>query len=331
MEKLPEELFFSKSEYIVDYLTGCIRDGLIRPGSPLPSVNEATRQFGVARKTVVRAYNRMIGQGFIESRPRKGYYVINMKPSQKTRILMVIHSFEGHFEQIYNEFRKAAGESCDVDVFFHHYNIRMLELILLRNMGSYDLFVVSSFDHPRIPSVIGRIPAGKVLVISRNDRLGERYSTIIQDFYNGTYEALVPVKEEIMAFDEFILCFPPGSGHSELLKEGFEKFCNDFSIRYRVISDIQSVEIARRKLFLVIDDCDLIRLLRTNKIRGWIPGSDVGIISYNESPLKEVIRDGITVISGNFKLMALEMADFVNRRNAVHKVVPIQLIRRNSF
>jgi DNA-binding LacI/PurR family transcriptional regulator len=207
----------------------------------------------------------------------------------------------------------------------------MLELIVLRHINSYDLYVISSFDHPRIPSVIGRIPAGKVLIISRNDRLGESYNTIVQDFNRGTYEALAPAAEEIRAFDEFIMCFPPASGHSETLKEGFERFCTDFSIRYRIMENMNELVTGKRKLFLVIDDCDLIRLLRICKIRGWIPGVDVGVISYNESPLKEVIRDGITVISGNFRIMASEMAAFVSQRSAVHKTVPFQLIRRNSF
>jgi DNA-binding transcriptional regulator YhcF (GntR family) len=171
----------SKSDSIVETLTQSIREGEIPAGCSLPSVEEATRKFGVARKTVVRAYAKMIARGFVESRPRKGYYVINKKPQVKTRILLVIHSFEAHFELIYNEFRDRVSENCDIDVYFHHYNIKMLELIVTRNIDSYDLFIISSFDHPRIPSVIGRIPSGKVLIISRNDRLEDRYNSIVQD------------------------------------------------------------------------------------------------------------------------------------------------------
>jgi DNA-binding transcriptional regulator YhcF (GntR family) len=321
----------SKSDSIVETLTQSIREGEIPAGCSLPSVEEATRKFGVARKTVVRAYAKMIARGFVESRPRKGYYVINKKPQVKTRILLVIHSFEAHFELIYNEFRDRVSENCDIDVYFHHYNIKMLELIVTRNIDSYDLFIISSFDHPRIPSVIGRIPSGKVLIISRNDRLEDRYNSIVQDFNTGTFEALSSVAGQIKKYEQFILSFPKISGHSETLKAGFERFCSEYSIPFRVVGSFENMEICKRCLYLVIDDPDLIKLLRICKLREWEPGRDVGVISYNESPLKEVIRDGITVISCNFKMMAAEMAEFVKNRVSTQKIIPIKIINRNSL
>ena len=321
----------SKSEIIIESLTQSIRNGDFPAGCSLPSVKQATQKFGVARKTVVRAYSKMIEQGFIESRPRKGYYVINKKPQMKTRILLVIHSFEAHFERIYNEFRCRVSENCDIDIYFHHYNIKMLDLIVTRNIGNYDLFIISSFDHPRIPSVIGRIPANNVLIISRNDRLENRYNSIFQDFYEGTFQALSSAAEEIKKYDRFILSFSKNSGHSETLKAGFERFCNEFFISGEVVDSLENIEICKGCLYLTIDDTDLIKLLRICKLRGWEPGRDVGVISYNESPLKEVIRDGITVISCNFKMMAAEMAEFVATRAKVQKIVPIKLIKRNSL
>ncbi len=321
----------SKSDSIVETLSQSIREGEIPAGCSLPSVDEATRKFGVARKTVVRAYAKLIARGFVESRPRKGYYVINKQPLVKTKILLVIHSFEAHFERIYNEFRERVSGHSEIEVYFHHYNIKMLELIVTRNIDSYDLFIISSFDHPRIPAVIGRIPAGKVLIISRNDRLEGRYNSIVQDFYTGTAEALSSVVDEIKKYSRFILSFPKSSGHSETLKAGFERFCTDYLVPFQVVDSFENVEICQRCLYLVIDDQDLIKLLQICKLRGWEPGRDVGVISYNESPLKEVIRDGITVISCNFKMMAAEMAEFVKNRVSTQKIIPIKIINRNSL
>ncbi|HSH19424.1 MAG TPA: winged helix-turn-helix domain-containing protein [Draconibacterium sp.] len=321
----------SKSDKIIESLIDSMRNGNIPAGGALPSVQEATRIFGVARKTVVRSYEKLKKQGFIESRPRKGYFVINKQPNTKIRVLLVVHSFDAHFEFLYNEFRNQVTDKCDIEIYFHHYNIKMLDLIITRNIDSYDLFIVSSFDHARIPHIIGRIPANKVLIISRNDRLEDRYNFICQDFNVGTFTSLSSALDDIKKYERFILSFPLQSGHSLTLKAGFEKFCSQYFIPFEVVDSLNNIEIIKNNLYLLIDDQDLIKVLRMCKLRNWEPGQEVGVISYNESPLKEVIRDGITVISCNFNTMAAEMAEFIRNRKTIQKIIPIKLIKRNSL
>jgi hypothetical protein len=86
------------------------------------------------------------------------------------------------------------------------------------------LFIISSFDHPKIPGTLSRIPANKILVISRNDRLENKYNSIFQDFNQGTFEALSSALSRIKHYKEFVLSFPLKSGHSQTLKNGFERF-----------------------------------------------------------------------------------------------------------
>lgn len=321
----------SKSKMVVDAIVESIRNGNITAGGALPSVQEASEIFGVARKTVVRSYEKLKKQGFIESRPRKGYYVINKQPNSKNRVLLIIHSFDAHFEFLYNEFRAQAADNCEIEIYFHHYNIKLLDLIITRNIDSYDLFIISSFDHPKIPAILGRVPANKVLIISRNDRIENKYNSVFQDFNDGTYQSLLSAENEIKKYKSVVLSFPLKSGHSQTLQAGFERFCNDLQIPFEVVDTLDNIEIVKNNLYLVIDDQDLIKLLRFCKIRNWKLGREIGVISYNESPLKEVIRDGITVISCNFKTMATDMAEFVKNRKSLQKIVPIKLIKRNSL
>lgn len=321
----------SKSDKILDILINSIRDNEISIGSALPSINVAACKFGVARKTVVRVYEKLKEKGFVESKPRKGYYVVSKQPKTRLQVLLIIHSFDAHFQLLYNEFRNRVSGKCDIEVFFHHYNIKMLDLIVSRNLDNYDLFIISSFNHPRIQHVIGRIPLSKVLIISRNDRIENLYNSIVQNFYRGTYDALLSIKEKIERYNHFILSFAEESGHSDSLKSGFLKFCDDTSISHQIVNSLNNTEICKGCAYLVIDDADLIKLLKICKTRSWIPGKDVGVISYNETPLKEVIRDGITVVSCNFRIMAAEMADFILNQKKVNKVIPISVIIRNSL
>jgi len=45
------------------------------PGAPLPSCRRLAKQLGLARNTVVLAYQHLVDDGFLESRERSGFYV----------------------------------------------------------------------------------------------------------------------------------------------------------------------------------------------------------------------------------------------------------------
>ena len=321
----------SKSDRIINFIVDSIRNGDFEPGRAVPSINVISQKFGVARKTAVRAYEKLKSRGYIESRPQKGFYVINKKPNDKLKVLLIVHSFEGQWQTLYNGFRDQVIDVCAIDIYFHHYNIKLLELIVTRNVDDYDLFVISSFNHPRIKSVIGRIPSYKVLIISRNDRLGDSYNSVVQDFYSGTYHALVSAHDKVKSYKKINLSFPEKGGHPDTLKKGFLKYCHEYDVSSNVVNTLADLEIRKGEAFLIISDNDLIHLLNVCKERNWQLGKDVGVISYNETPLKQVIRDGISVISCNFSLMADSMAGFIKDQKSLQEIIPINFTERNSL
>lgn len=60
-------------------------------------------------------------------------------------------------------------------------------------------------------------------------------------------------------------------------------------------------------------------------------GRQVGIISYNEIPLKQIILDGITTISADFKTMGEKAAKMILERSTEHVAVPFHLTLRKSL
>ena len=60
---------------LADDLSVLIRQGALKPGDRVPSVRETSRERGMSPATVIHAYELLEGQGFIETRPRSGYYV----------------------------------------------------------------------------------------------------------------------------------------------------------------------------------------------------------------------------------------------------------------
>jgi GntR family transcriptional regulator/MocR family aminotransferase len=56
-------------------LVEAILDGYVPPASPLPSCRRLAKHLGVARNTVVLAYQDLVDEGFLISKERSGYFV----------------------------------------------------------------------------------------------------------------------------------------------------------------------------------------------------------------------------------------------------------------
>jgi len=58
-----------------EMMVSAILDGHLPAGEPVPSCRSLARQLGVARNTVVLAYQQLVDQGYLVARERSGYFV----------------------------------------------------------------------------------------------------------------------------------------------------------------------------------------------------------------------------------------------------------------
>ena len=67
------------------------------------------------------------------------------------------------------------------------------------------------------------------------------------------------------------------------------------------------------------------------KNQNFILGQDIGIISYNDTLLKEIVEGGITTISTDFNEMGKRLAEMILNKEQVKIENPNKLIIRNSI
>ena len=60
---------------IFDYIKDKILSGEFELGMKLPSLRQLAKENGISVTTVETAYNQLLVEGYIESRPKSGYYV----------------------------------------------------------------------------------------------------------------------------------------------------------------------------------------------------------------------------------------------------------------
>lgn len=66
-----------------------IDEGVIRVGEKIPSIRQASQQFGVSISTISKAYELLEREGVIESRPQSGYYVAYKTPLKQKKLAPV--------------------------------------------------------------------------------------------------------------------------------------------------------------------------------------------------------------------------------------------------
>jgi hypothetical protein len=110
--------------------------------------------------------------------------------------------------------------------------------------------------------------------------------------------------EMLTRYDSLILVYPTKAVYPypiEIL-QGFQKFCTDFNFNFEILDEIYpDMELRANDAYVIIEESDLVNLVKQVRDQNFTPGKDIGIISYNDTPLKELL--GITVVSTDFQAM----------------------------
>jgi DNA-binding transcriptional regulator YhcF (GntR family) len=300
-------------------------------GSQLPSINELSNEFSLSRDTIVKAYLELKSRGVIDSTHGKGFYVSKESIEHKLNMFLFFDEFSAYKEILYNALKKRLAGHANIDIFFHHYNIKLFESLIRDSMCRYNTYLIMPFNHIRMLEVLENIDPTKLLILDRNDRVLEKYPYVCQDFKHSIYDCLNYGIELIRKYNKLVLVFPKPSNHPIEITGSFAKFCDDFAFENEIIHDINLAKIVPGTIYLVIDDSDLVGVIKMAKVHGYRIGKDIGVISYNDTPLKEVVENGITVISTDFEKLGTTAAEHIINQSAERTVTPTRLIVRNSL
>lgn len=341
--KINENSSIPKYKQIVDSILGDIKRGNIKLGEKIPSINELSEMCYLSRDTVEKAYKILRERQIIESVKGKGYYISNMDRINKINIFFLVNKPSTYKMMIYDSFVNAIGAHGQVDMYVYHCDETLFSNAIQRNLGNYDYYVVMSHfrdansNHvsytPETLLAMEQIPKDKLILLDNTKPgLDGKYSTIYQDFKNDIYYALNEGLEKILRYDKMILVYPQKSAHPypRRIVHGFQQFCREHDIDFEILEEVyEDMEFKQRDIFITIQERDLVNLMRQVRNRNLTLGKDLGIISYNETPLKELLD--ITVISTDFKAMG-ECAAYMVLKNKKEQVKNVfKYIERNSL
>jgi DNA-binding LacI/PurR family transcriptional regulator len=206
----------------------------------------------------------------------------------------------------------------------------MFRKLINESNGNYSKYIIMPTNLVGAASVIKALPKNDVYILDQTNNELAEYPSVHQNFVKDMYEALLIGKGRISKYKKIIFIFP---GFKEPLGmvEGFNKFCNTFLFSNEIIESFDNRKIQKGEVYIILNDRDLVSVLEQSKVQNLKIVKDFGIISYNDTPLKKVVENGITTISTDFSKMGTLLANMILENNKEQIENESRLILRNSL
>lgn len=325
-----------KHKQIVNSVLSATRTGSLRFNDKLPSVNELAFDHNVSRDTVVRAYAFLKENNIIESIPGKGYYLKSACAEIEMKVCLLLYTFGPYQKKMFDALSNILNEFATIDLCIYQEDYGQFKKHILNSkIKGYTHFLLSAkFDQNEqeaIDFIKKEIPLEKLILLDNKiDQLG-KVACVYQDFENDIYTALTKLNPLVKKYKGIKLVFPRVKFLPQGIKKGFLKFCIEAGYEFGIVEDAVNESLEKNTVYIIIEESDLIHVIKQLKANDLITGEDVGIISYNDSFLQEVLLDGITVISTDFEQLGEQAGLMILRNEKEQLRSRYDVVVRNSL
>lgn len=319
---------------LADAIRHDILAGKLKKEDILPSINEVAKSKKVARDTVVKAYADLRRRGIIEASHGKGFFVKTDKLKTQLSVLLIFDVINAYKERLYKGIRDNLKDSISTEVYFHHFNSKYFESFIREQKNNFDLFIVMAWSDRKVYSALKQLPEERTVLLDRKIRLkNPLFRFVGQDHGEGFLEALLEAEGEIQAFRRINLVFRDEQNHPERIKEAFLKFCRTAKVEGRTLDSLAARSINKGEVYLTIDEEDLVTVVKSCRKKGWELGKDVGLVSYNDTPMMEIIAGGVSVITTDFYQTGQLLAEHIQTGFTGNKeiIIPTRFHSRKTL
>jgi DNA-binding transcriptional regulator YhcF (GntR family) len=319
---------------LANFILKGIEEGKIDKDYILPSINNLSYELDISRNTAEKAYKHLKMMDIIHSLPGKGYFIYNTDIKTPLKIFLIFNKVSVHKKLIYDSFSRALGRNTIIDFYIYDNDFSLFKKLILERKTDYSYYVIIPHfleGGENAYKIINTLPKEKLILMSQMlDRLEGPFGAIFEDFKKDIYTSLSLAIETLKKYDTIKIIFPEYTYHPRAILRGFYRFCQDYAFLYEVIKKPQNITIELRTVYISLMEDDLVTLIKKILEAKLHVGKDVGIISYNETPIKQMILNGITTISADFK-MGETAARLILERTGKHEAIAFKLPLRDSL
>lgn len=310
-----------------------IEKRILCKGDQLPSIRQLSDQLDISFDTAKKAYDVLKKRNIVVAAHGKSNVVNATGPIPQHRIFLLVNELGAHQKILYDAFIKTLSCSAEIDLFTYNNSLELFRHHLKAKKPGYTHCVIIPFMTKGAEEVLETITSSlrlEKLVLLRK-QINE-FASVYEDFDNDIYDALSSARAPLFKYDTLKLVFPASNSYPAEITDGFIRFCNDHGFLFDTMNGFkEDIILNKGEVFITISDEDLAMVIQRSHSSGWEIGKDIGIISYNETPLKEVLLNGITTISTDFKKMGELAARQVINNSSESIAVPCRLTLRSSL
>jgi DNA-binding transcriptional regulator YhcF (GntR family) len=312
-----------------------ISDGKIEKEEVLPSINELSFEFEISRDTAEKGYKYLKEIGVLGSVPGKGYFVKTADIKHELKIFLLFNKLSPHKKVIYDAFALALGDMASIDFYIYNNDYVFFKRLIQSKKNDYTHYVIIPHfidGGENAQEIINTIPSEKLILMDKlQPGVHGKFAAVYEDFENDIYHALEQALPRLAKYHTIKIIFPKDSYFPQEILKGFYKFCQQYAFSYRLVHNIANEPIKEGCVYLSLMDTDLVILIEKILATRLKVGKHVGVISYNESPMKKIILNGITTISTDFEMMGKKAAQLIMENTADHVPIPFSLTLRPSL
>lgn len=322
----------TKTKNIVQYIEGLIENNVLSKNDQIPSFTDIMKEHQVSRDTVVRAYRKLNNRGIIKAVQGKGYFVTNGVIDFEMNLFLLLDELSHYKNTLVKSIDRNLKNRGQYRIFFHHYDSKIFHNLIEQNLGQFTHYAISPFPNSfQVKKSIEQIPEGRLILLDRHDGQDSNLKFVGQEFLQDITVCLDKLENRIKKYKRFIFIFPELPYYPSELKIGFQKYCIKMDVECLIVPKASDISMRCHDAYLVINDNHLAGIVEKSRLKGWKLGMDIGVISYNETPLKSVVAEGITTISTDFKKMGEHLVSMIFDSKITNIHNSSDLILRNSF
>lgn len=301
----------------------------------LPSINDLSYELEISRDTAEKALRYLKSLGVVGSVPGKGYFIARIDFKQTIKIFLLFNKLSAHKKIIYDSFAAKLGDQAAIDFFIYNNNFSLFKKLLQNRKNDYTHYVIIPHfleGGDNANGIINGIEGGQLILLDKLiSGINREYGAVYENFEQDIFLALKAALPQLSKYQSLKIVFPEYTYYPEEILKGFHSFCTEYAFNHSVVYNLNCESVNTGEAFINVMEDDLVVLLEKIRNTQLEVGKDVGIISYNETPWKRFMLNGITTISTDFKKMGEMVADLVLDNSKEHLAVPFALTLRNSL
>ncbi len=324
-----------KYQQIVDEIIERIQQGLLKRGDQLPTINEITASLGVARMTVIRAYEELRERGIVAAQHGKGYYIASTNIQASMHVFVLFDAMNAYKEVLFHAMKEALGENVSIDLFFHYHDLKVFENVIVNNIGNYNFYIIMPHFNEDVSDIVKQISKDKLLILDIDvEKLDEEYAVLYQDFEQNFYQGLTEALPMLRKYESLTLFLSKNQFQytPKGILIGFNKFCEEYQVKGEIVDNLDVENLQKGHAYILFLENDLVRFVNFTHKKHFKLGEDIGLLSYDDTPIKEILaEDGITTISNDFVQMGKMVGRMVHNRQKGKIASTSSLIVRGSL